>query len=61
MSTNCGQPHTSVAINTFTTNPDTNLVFHPGAGWINLNHAPTDNTFIRRLLADEVKCPGFCS
>ena len=29
--------HTSVAINTFTTNPDTNLVFHPGAGWINLN------------------------
>ena len=46
--------HTSVAINTFTTNPDTNLVFHPGAGWINLDHAPTDNTFIRRLLADEV-------
>ena len=45
--------HTSVAINTFTTNPDTNLVFHPGAGWINLNHAPTDNTFIRRLNADE--------
>ncbi|MDK8671527.1 HNH endonuclease, partial [Corynebacterium sp. MSK195] len=46
--------HTSVAINTFTTNPDTNLVFHPGAGWINLNHAPTNNTFIRRLNADEV-------
>ena len=45
--------HTSVAINTFTTNPDTNLVFHPGAGWINLNHAPIDNTFIRRLNADE--------
>ena len=45
--------HTSVAINTFTTNPETNLVFHPGAGWINLNHAPTDNTFIRRLNADE--------
>ena len=46
--------HTSVAINTFTTNEDTNIVFHPGAGWINLNHAPTDNTFIRRLNADEV-------
>ncbi|MBS5997910.1 HNH endonuclease signature motif containing protein, partial [Corynebacterium sp.] len=46
--------HTSVAINTFTTNPDTNLVFHPGAGWINLDHAPTDNTFIRRLKSDEV-------
>ena len=46
--------HTSVAINTFTTNPDTNLVFHPGAGWINLDHAPTDNTFIRRLKADEI-------
>ena len=45
--------HTSVAINTFTTNEKANLVFHPGAGWINLNHAPTDNTFIRRLLADE--------
>ena len=46
--------HTSVAINTFTTNEDTNMVFHPGAGWINLNHAPTDNTFIRRLNADEI-------
>ncbi|MER0077852.1 HNH endonuclease [Corynebacterium marquesiae] len=46
--------HTSVAINTFTTNPDTNLVFHPGAGWLNLDHAPTDNTFIRRLKADEI-------
>lgn len=46
--------HTSVAINTFTTNDNANLVFHPGAGWINLDHAPTDNTFIRRLLADEV-------
>ena len=45
--------HTSVAINTFTTNEKANLVFHPGAGWINLNHAPTNNTFIRRLLADE--------
>ena len=45
--------HTSVAINTFTTNEKANLVFHPGAGWINLNHAPTDNTFIRRLNADE--------
>ena len=46
--------HTSVAINTFTTNPETNSVYVPGAGWINLNHAPTDNTFIRRLNADEV-------
>ena len=46
--------HTSVAINTFTTNDNANLVFHPGAGWINLDHAPTDNTFIRRLKADEV-------
>ena len=46
--------HTIVAIHTFTTNEDTNIVFHPGAGWINLNHAPTDNTFIRRLNADEV-------
>ena len=44
--------HTSVAINTFTTNEKANLVFHPGAGWINLNHAPTNNTFIRRLKAD---------
>ena len=46
--------HTSVAINTFTTNPETNSVYVPGAGWININHAPTDNTFIRRLNADEV-------
>ena len=46
--------HTSVAINTFTTNEKANLVFHPGAGWINLNHAPTDNTFIRRLNADDI-------
>ena len=46
--------HTSVAINTFTTNPETNSVYAPGAGWININHAPTDNTFIRRLNADEV-------
>ena len=46
--------HISVAINTFTANPDTNLVFHPGAGWINLNHAPTNNTFIRRLNADDI-------
>ena len=46
--------HTSVAINTFTANPDTNLVFHPGAGWINLNHAPPNNTFIRRLNADDI-------
>ena len=46
--------HTSVAINTFTTNDKANLVFHPSAGWINLDHAPTDNTFIRRLNADEI-------
>ena len=46
--------HTSVAINTFTTNPETNSVYVPGAGWININHALTDNTFIRRLNADEV-------
>ena len=45
---------TSVAINTFTTNEDTNSVYIPGAGWINLNQAPTDTTFLRRLVADEV-------
>ena len=46
--------HTSVAINTFTTNEDTNSVYIPGAGWINIGHAPTDTTFLRRLVADEI-------
>nr|WP_282439211.1 HNH endonuclease signature motif containing protein [Corynebacterium kefirresidentii] len=45
---------TSVAINTFTTNEDTNSVYIPGAGWININQAPIDHAFVRCLVADDV-------
>ncbi|WP_293822393.1 HNH endonuclease signature motif containing protein [uncultured Corynebacterium sp.] len=48
------EAHTSVAINTFTTNPETNSVYIPGAGWTSLDQAPIEHAFVRRLVADEV-------